>query len=178
MEHPTHAIIDQDGNIDQIVYPEDYPEDIDMVEIPAEYWLKPMRWDAGSRAFVEDVDLARSMKWEAVKARRELAELGGCQTAYGRVDTTDISKLKINGAVTMAQIAVGQSQPFSISWTMADNTDVALDGAQMIEVGLAVGQHVSACHDVARQLREQIMAEDISIADIEAIDIESAGWPL
>jgi hypothetical protein len=45
----------------------------------------------------------------------------------------------------------------------------------MIQVGLLVGQHVSACQQRKNELDDQI-ADAANIAALEAIDIE-AGWP-
>lgn len=176
MERPTHALLNDQGEIDQIVFTDGLPEGSNLIELPSDYWLKPMLWIVADQSFVENVELVRDTKWAIVKARRDQAECGGCSTLYGRVDTNEAAKLNLNGAVTMAQIALSSAQSFSIQWTMADNSIVTLDANQMIVVGVAVGQHVNACHDVARQLREQIAAAT-SIVDIEAIDVEAAGWP-
>ena len=45
---------------------------------------------------------------------------------------------------------------FSIDWTLADNTVRTLNAADMIAVGVALGQHVNACHERARVLRGEI----------------------
>jgi hypothetical protein len=92
----------------------------------------------------------------------------------GRVDTDPESQRKVNGAVTMALIAAGAGQPFSIGWTMQDNSAVEHDGAAMIAMGAAVGGHVARCHSIALAKRELIAAAGTRAA-IEAVDIEG-GW--
>lgn len=94
----------------------------------------------------------------------------------GLVDSGVESRLNISGAVQMAQIAMANGQPFSIDWTLADNSiAIAVDGPSMIAVGVATGQHVAACHAVATGIKQAI-DDAASFTDLAAIDID-AGWP-
>jgi hypothetical protein len=45
---------------------------------------------------------------------------------------------------------------FSIDWTLADNTVRTLSQADMVNVGLAMGQHIQTQFSKARSLRSQI----------------------
>jgi hypothetical protein len=108
----------------------------------------------------------------AVRARRNAAEWGGCNTPSGRIDSDPDSQRKINGSVTMALIA---GSAFSVDWRLSDNTVTTLNASQMINVGLAVGQHVSACQDRKNDLDAAITAAT-SATELAAIDIET-GWP-
>lgn len=126
-------------------------------------------------AWVADLDVLRARRWVAVRAARDRVQLSDCVTPLGRVDTDAASQLKISGAVQMAMIAQAAGAPFSIEWTMHDNSPVTHDAAQMIAMGVAVGQHVAACHEVAVMKRTAIEAA-ASEADIEAVEVDS-GWP-
>jgi len=65
-------------------------------------------------------------------------------------------------------------QPFSADFTLADNTVATLNAAQMIGLGVAVGQHVQQVYGRATELREAIdAAQDIDA--LEAIDIGAGG---
>lgn len=108
-----------------------------------------------------------------LKAMRDRNENGGASTPFGTVDTDPVSVRRINGAVQMAGIVPPEA--FSISWTMADNSVVSVNAAQMTQVGLAVGQHVDACHQHYRTLRDLLEAAT-DLAEVEAVDIQS-GWP-
>lgn len=125
---------------------------------------------------VATLDQAQREKWERTKALRATSENGGAETPVGRVQTDDESKMKINGLVTMALVANGNNQPFSESFTLADNSVVTLDGTTTIQMGVAVGQHVSAAHARSRELRDQIFATDATIETVQAIDV-TTGWP-
>lgn len=110
--------------------------------------------------------------WERIKARRDLEADGGANTPLGRVDTDPASRLRISGAVQMAQISLAGGEPFAIGWTMADNTVVEHDGPAMIAMGVAAGQKYAACFARAQALRLEVEAA----ADPFAVDY-SGGWP-
>lgn len=114
--------------------------------------------------------------WDKVKRKRRNVELNGCNTPLGVMDTDETSQRKINGAVTMAILAMIASQPYLEAWTMKDNSVVDHDGPAMIAAGVAVGTHVANCHAVATALRVEIEAAT-TIAELEAIDIDAADWP-
>lgn len=117
-------------------------------------------------------------KWGSVKAIRDALENGpnaAAPTPFGAVDCDDTSKIKINGLVVMAQIAIANSAPFSETFTLADNSTVQLSATQMIQMGLAVGQYVSQVHARARTLREAVEAA-ADAGELAAIDI-TTGWP-
>lgn len=126
-------------------------------------------------AWVRDLDPRRQRAWAAVKAARDRAEWGGCDTPLGRVDTDPDSQRKISGAVQMAMIAQAAGEPFALDWTMRDNAVVAHDAGAMIALGVAVGFHVAACHAVATAKRVKI-GDAASVEQIEAVDVEG-GWP-
>lgn len=115
-------------------------------------------WDKTSESWVCDVEGAKLSRWANIKQQREAAENGGFVWDGSRFDSTPISQSRTQGAVQMAQIAASTGQPFSIDWTLADNTVRTLTGPQMIAVGLALGAHINEQHVRARQLREQIEA--------------------
>ena len=119
---------------------------------------------------------AKADKWEEAKAYRENVANGECATPLGRVDCDPASQLKISGAVQMAMIAQAADQAFSIEWTMADNGIVTHDGPAMIQMGVAVGQHIAACQTAGNILREAIQAAN-SQAYLDVIVISDAPWP-
>jgi len=122
------------------------------------------------------IDEAKATLWNAAKSHREQRENGGVTIpGVGTVQSDAISRGYINGAVLMAQIALTQSQPYAINWTLADNSVVTLDALGMIAVGVAAGQHVAACHAAAQAIRASIDAAEDHAA-LAVIDVE-AGYP-
>lgn len=122
-----------------------------------------------------DLATARLRRWEAAKQVRSARIDAGCVTPLGRVDTDEVSRLNISGAVQAATIAQAAGQSFAIDWTMADDSVVTHDAAAMIAMGLAVAAYVSACHDAARGVRDAIDAA-ADLTALAAITIDG-GYP-
>lgn len=114
-------------------------------------------------AAVDDIETARARKWADIKAVRDRLENGGFDMPdVGRFDSDADSRARIVGAVTAAKIAQDAGQPFSVEWTLADNTTVMLNAEQVISVGFAMLTHITSTHEKGRVLRAQIdAAEDV-----------------
>lgn len=118
-------------------------------------------------AAVDDIETARACKWAEIKAERDRLECGGFDMpGIGRFDSDADSRARIVGAVTAAKIAQDAGQPYSITWTLADNSPAELDAQTTIDVGLALLAHVDAIHQHSRNLRQQIDAAQ----DLQALD--------
>lgn len=116
-----------------------------------------------------ELEAAQAAKWEEIKRRRRAEELSPI-TCQGYVyDADEDSQSKLAGAVQIAAISMGAGQPFSIEWTLSDNTAVTLDAAGMLAVGLALGARTSALYAYARTLRTQIFTQSYSLADVAAV---------
>lgn len=133
-------------------------------------YVRPRSFDSALQ-----LEVAKVERRALAMARRNLAEWSGCETVVGRVDSDPDSQRKLGGAVQMAMIAQAAGAPFSIEWTLQDNTTALPDAAAMIQMGLAVGQHVSACHAHCLALKAAIDAA-VDQDSLLAIDIDT-GWP-
>ena len=107
-------------------------------------------------------------KWTAIKASRDAAINSPLVTPHGTFDSDPASRANIGGAVALAQTLAAATPPFVITYTLADNTSVVLDGPSMVGVGLALGAKVQAAFATARALRVRIDAAT-SPADLDAI---------
>jgi hypothetical protein len=150
------------------------------VPTPSEYWTIDIVDDVYVAVpYVPPMDVmisdTRSILKERLKTKRDEIEWSGCATPVGQSDSTPDSQRKITGAVTMALIASTAGAPFSIDWTMADNSSATLDASGMITLGVAVGRYVSACHDRGATLKAEIDAAT-TIEELTSIDIDT-GWP-
>jgi len=118
-----------------------------------------------------DLETARARKWADIKAERDRLEGGGFDMpGIGRFDSDADSRARIVGAVTAAKIAQDAGQPYTIAWTLADNSTFELDAPTTIAVGFALLAHVDAIHQHSRALREQIDAAQ----DLQAL--AAIGW--
>lgn len=120
---------------------------------------------------VQDVRIlqqTKDQKWQSVKQERSLRE-NSTFTYNGNL--YDADKEHIPGAAQLALLAKSANQPFSINWTLADNSVVTLDADEMIAVGAALGSYINSIYDTARDLRDQINAAT-TIAEVDSIQ-----WP-
>lgn len=118
---------------------------------------------------------AKTALRDRVNAIKNHYQQSGAPTPHGIVDSDMDSRNKLNGAVLMAMLAAQAGQPFALTWTLADNSNVNLDGQSLITMASAVGQYVATCHGHAQVLKAAIDAA-ADHAALDAIDIE-AGWP-
>lgn len=114
------------------------------------------------------LDDAKASAWERVKLARDAAEQAdfACDGATYQAD-----RERITGATQLALLAQLADAPYSIDWTLSDNSLRTLDAAGMIAVGAALGEHVAGVFAIGRDLREQIAAAT-TIEQLDAIQ-----WP-
>lgn len=118
------------------------------------------------------------------KSLRDLDEFSGFFWDGYFFDSDSLSQQRIQGAVQLALLASAAGQPFSITWTLANNASVTLDSSQMIAVGLALGAHIQATHERARLTRQAILAAtskpalDAISQDLEALSATLGQQPM
>lgn len=132
-------------------------------------------YDAASGAVVDDLAAVRATRSAAATAYRDRRIASGCTTSFGVADADDVSRANILGAVSMAMIAKGAGDPFSIQWRMHDNSYQTFDADQMIQFGVEVGSFINTCYQASFAVKNAIEAA-ATRADIEAVDI-TAGYP-
>lgn len=98
----------------------------------------------------------KQAKWEAVKAARDAREFGPF-TWNGHVfDGDREAQRRLNLAVLGAQQALALNTPWSIDWTLADNSVLNLSAADLVAVVAALGANIDAAHEEARAKRTLI----------------------
>lgn len=128
------------------------------------FWY--MSWDANIGDWIDfrDLDQKKSYKWDEIKAERSAEEFGEFIWGDYVFQCDEVSQRRIQGAVQLAAI----NPDFSIDWTLADNSVVNLNAQNMIDVGVTLASHVSACHGRGRILRSEIDAATTQ-EELEAI---------
>lgn len=96
--------------------------------------------------------------WTAIKASREAAIDAPLATPYGSFDSGAKDRTNITDAVLMLQTLAGLGNPTTIDFTLSNNSTVTLTTAQMVTVGLLLGQKVQTAHGTARARRAAIEA--------------------
>lgn len=114
------------------------------------------------------LELAKSNKKALLKAARDRAEFGPFMWDGSPFDADMVARSRIQGAVTLAQLALSTGQPYSVEWTLANNTTRTLSAVEMLGVAQALGAHVNTAHTTGRSLRGQLDAAT-TIAEVNAI---------
>lgn len=110
----------------------------------------------------------KEAQWATIKAAREAAIDAPLVTPYGTVDSQAKDRTNITDAILLLQTLEAAGTPTTIDFTLADNTAVTLTTAQMVNIGLLLGQKVQAAHGQARARRAQIDAATTK-AEVEAV---------
>jgi hypothetical protein len=118
---------------------------------------------------VRDLDAERAAARAAVTARRKVVEAGGTVVNGVPVRTDEGSQSRISGAIAFLD---RDPEATVVNWEAQPGLWVALDKAQLVQVGIAVGRHVQATFSRACALHAAINASD----EPGSIDIET-GWP-
>lgn len=109
-------------------------------------------WSNWTMAWVDNRSLAiaQDEQWGIIKAERTATETGGFVWDGSTFDSDYQSQARIQGAVLTALIASIEATPFSIDWTLADDSVRTLSGAEMLLVGKALGEHVVSVFEAGR----------------------------
>lgn len=145
-----------------------YFEDDQFVPIPARPSIHHV-FDYATKQWVDPRTLEdlKAQRWREIRGARDAAEFGGFTWDGSTFDSDAMSQSRIMGAAQLAQL----DPAFTIDWTLADNSVRNLSAADMVAVGVALGQHVATQHATARTLRAQIQAATT------AAEVEAVSWP-
>lgn len=98
----------------------------------------------------------KSTKWLEIKQARNQAEFGGFTWDGSAFDSDPTSQSRIQGASQLATLALMNAQPFSIDWTLADNSTRTLTAEDMLAVCTTMGIHSNTQHSLGRTKRQEI----------------------
>ena len=156
---PLYVISTDTVQLDLLEVPFEY-EDISEIHLnsggvtkrpkkPAEFY----KWYLNT--WVIDLDQLKDIKWNTVKSKRQQIEDGGFVWNNYTFDSNLTSQSRIQGA---CQLALMDTANFTIDWTLQNNLVLTLSGTDMLQVGIAMGQHINSTHIHARNLRTDIYA--------------------
>lgn len=113
-----------------------------------------------------DLHTEKLIAKERITNARNWAERSGF-AAYGVLfDSDDKAVQRISLAAQAALIAKAQGVPFSIEWTLQDNSTLLLDADQMIQLPIIMSGAANTLHIKARELKQQIdLAKDVAHLD-------------
>lgn len=154
----TGGWIDADGSTHHVV-----------PERPSQHHV----WDWGTKAWMDPRTLAdlKSAKWAEVKAAREAAIKAPLVTPYGTFDADADARANITDTILLLQTMEAMGQPGEVDFTLEDNSVLTVTTAQMVMVGLLLGQQVQGAYNTGRVLRGAIDAATT------AEEVEAIAWP-
>lgn len=116
------------------------------------------RFDHESKSWKDPrtLDDLKATKWSDIKKERDALEFGGFNWEGLVFDSNPISQQRITLAAQAALISQTVGEVFTRAWTLADNTQVALDATQMLSVAAAMNAHIELAHTRARALRQGV----------------------
>jgi len=111
-------------------------------------------FDYSTKAWTLDLSLAKAQAWARIKSDRNLAEFGTFTWDSNTFQCDAQSQQRILNTVQRARANLS----FSSDWTLADNSSKTFSGADYINIGVAMSQHIDDCHKKARGYRADIDA--------------------
>jgi hypothetical protein len=116
-----------------------------------------------------DVEKAKPIAIEKINEWRDKQkELPFTVDGVGEFSADADSKTNIDGAAQAALMAKLGGQPFSINWSLHDDSEITLDADQMQAVGLGLMAHINTAHTTARGYKDQVRAAT-DMPQIEAV---------
>lgn len=148
----------------------------DPLQAAASYLTATGRYLAGGAVNVEPTELEalRSALLKKVESIRDDMIAGGVDTPAGRVDTDEISIRNILGSVQTATLSLMSAKPLSIGWRLSDNSFVQLDQNQLVQMGVAVMEHIKVCYTRSWELKA-LIASAATLQDLQDIPLNQ-GW--
>lgn len=139
-----------------------------MTEVPEDRLFRSA-WVVNGDVIEEDVDKAKPIAHEKVNEwRTAQKEQPFTVTGLGTFSADDESKTNIDGASQAALMAAVTSQPFSVEWSLDDDSTITLDGSQMMLVGQSLLAHVNAAH-IAARAKHTLIEDATDMATIRSV---------
>jgi hypothetical protein len=113
----------------------------------------------------ESIAIGKASLWAQVKARRTELENSPFECDGKYFDADVLSQQRISSAVLLSTLAAGS---FSIEWTLADNTTATLSGAELIALGVTLGQRTAQIFSAAAEVR-QLIEQAATLSELESI---------
>ena len=164
--------IDLNGGRGIFLEPEAVPDDTSLYYISddGELTLKgdaphaTAQFDFAAKAWSYDLGRHKEFAWLDIKKARDEHEFGVFEWGGYTFQCDEVSQRRIQGAVQLAAI----DATMTLDWTLADNSVQTFTAAEYVQIGQALANHVSGCHERGRILRQEIDAAT-TLEDLEAI---------
>lgn len=130
-------------------------------------------WDTESKRWVPRLTLNghKRKRWALIKQTAAARDADDITVGAHELKADAQARATLMQAITIAQLAAADGQPFSFEIDKADESVVTVNAAQLKAIIRAIHARTEAIRATARSLRAQIMAAT-TVAEVNAIE-----WP-
>lgn len=107
------------------------------------------------------LDEIKAQKWSEIKAERDRLEYGGFEFEGNLYDSDEKSQARISAAASLG---------VAVEWTLADNSTIWLEPADLQRLVVALATHITTIHTRGKIAREKIY-NATTIAEVEAVKL-------
>ena len=104
----------------------------------------------------EPLDDLKTEKWNQIKLFRNIIEFGGFSWKNQIFDSGQLSLIRLGTTVQSAIISKITSSPFSINWTLKNNSVITCSADDILAINDALLNHVNQCHQHSKSLRTRL----------------------
>lgn len=124
----------------------------------------PATWSNMTFSWADSRSLsdAKTEVWNTIKAARDANMAAGFVWDGSKFDSDNLSIQRIQGAVQLATFALAANQPFTIDWTLFDNSVRNLSATDLVQVYITLGTFVQNIFAAGVTLRGQIDAATVN----------------
>ena len=107
------------------------------------------------------LDEIKAQKWSEIKAERDRLEYEGFEFEGNLYDSDEKSRARISAAASLG---------VAVEWTLADNSTIWLEPADLQRLVAALATHITTIHARGKIAREKIY-NATTIAEVEAVKL-------
>ena len=150
-DRPDDSIMYYDFELEDWIDPPSKPTEFHIFDYELKSWVDP-----------RSLDDIKAQKWTEIKSQRDRLEFGGFEFEGNIYDSDQVSQGRIMGA---AVAGIDQT------WTLADNTTVALSAMQLQQLYAALQAHIASVHERGRSARQLIFDAETK-EQVEAVQLQ------
>ena len=126
-------------------------------------------WRLQGQVILIDLELMKPLACAKVNEWRDAQNLTPLTVVgLGTFTADEQSVRNIIVAAQMAAVAKGAGQPYTVEWSLDDNSKIDMSADQIISLGTAMGQRTAALYVTARGHKNAIEAAT-TVAEVEAV---------
>jgi len=125
-------------------------------------------WLEKNPPILPTLEEVKEAKIKEINTTRNTLEQGGFNFKGSRFDSDQISYMRLLGASQTAQTSLASGVPYSVDWTLQDNTTLTMNAQDMIEIIPTFAVYSNELHQKASMLKTEI-EDATTIEEVSAI---------